>query len=383
MVTTKKISRIESIDILRGLAMLLMLVGHARMNFFLPIEVSDPMDIEKVSAALFLTRLTGHLCTFIFIFLAGASIFLLESRQNLSKQKISLFLIKRGLILIAFEFSIISFGWTFTYPPQGLYMQVIWATGLCMLSLAFIIYLPKPYILAIGLTLILGHNFFDNLTPYNSDLTTVLWSILHERKFIPLGENFYIFTAYPVLPWIGVICLGYCFASAINNIPPLQRSRFLLVTGMAVLLAFCLARALNRYGDEIYQLGPDTALNVMAFLNVTKYPPSLHYILLTAGCTLLLLYLSELCAPLKISKPLKNIGSAPMFFYISHLYLLKASVFLLDKIEAATGNAILPFSSMASIWIIALILAFILYFPTLWFSNFKKRNKSWPWLQYF
>ncbi|MBE7376788.1 DUF1624 domain-containing protein [Pseudomonas lopnurensis] len=382
--TIDKRPRITSIDALRGLAMFLMLVGHARVNFFVPIDVADPMNIEEVPTALFLTRLTGHICTFVFIFLAGVSVSLMATRQKLTESEISLFLLKRGLILILFEFTLVSFGWSLNFPPRGLHLQVIWATGLCMLFLSALIWLPRFAILAVGAIIAVGHNLLDGFSISENSPFFLFWAILHEQAFIDFGESFYMRIAYPVLPWIGVMAIGYWSGQFFERVPAAQqRSRIFFGSGVMLLAAFALIRLMNGYGDQPYLVTSDIGATIRSFVNVTKYPPSLLYLLLTAGCTCLLFSLFERTSQSALLKPLRAIGSAPMFFYLTHLYLIQVVHFLFRASGMSSAEQAFHIHQMLGIWLLALALALCLYWPTQWFSNLKKRRKDWAWLQYF
>ena len=224
--------RLLSIDALRGLVILFMLLDHVRETFFLHRQVADPMNIEITDPALFFSRTLAHLCAPVFVLLTGLSAYLYGEKYQ-GKRDVSAFLFKRGLFLVVLEFTLVNFAWTFQLPPSVIYMQVIWAIGVSMIALAALVWLPRPVLLILGLGIIAGHNLLDNLHFAAGSMMHVPWAILHDRGWIEVGDSLRMRTSYPVLPWIGVIALGYCLGPwftrstprrtyCCNSISPLQ-----------------------------------------------------------------------------------------------------------------------------------------------------------------
>lgn len=371
--------RIDSIDLLRGLVIVLMALDHVR-DFFSEVRF-DPLDLAQTSAALFATRWITHFCAPVFIFLAGTSAYRVARRAT--PAELSRFLLTRGAWLIVLEVTVVSFAWTFTAPwATQVYLQVIWAIGWCMVVLAALVRLPVRAVVAIGLLLVAGHNALDGLAPAAFGALAPLWSILHVAG--PMGP---VFVAYPLLPWIGVMAAGYGFG-ALYDWEPHQRRRALLALGLGAIALFLLLRLPNAYGDpQPWEPQASGLFTVFAVLNVHKYPPSLLYLCVTLGPALLVLAAAERWQG-RLSGALVTIGRVPLFFYVAHLYLahLAASVLahalglgmtlLTGHPEDPVRGFSLPIVYLA--WI-AVVLA--LYPACRWFAAIKARRRDW-WLSY-
>ncbi|WP_238580528.1 DUF1624 domain-containing protein, partial [Pseudomonas aeruginosa] len=212
-------SRLHSIDALRGLVMLFMLLDHVRETFFLHRQVGDPMDVASTEPALFLSRTLAHLCAPVFVFLTGLSAFLYGEKHQ-GRRAVSAFLFKRGLFLVALELTLVNFAWTFQLPPTVIYLQVIWAIGLSMLALAALLWLPRPLLAALGVLLVAGHNLLDPLHFAPGSAWHLPWAVLHDRGWIEAGDALRLRTSYPLLPWIGVIALGYAAGNWFSGATP-------------------------------------------------------------------------------------------------------------------------------------------------------------------
>ena len=235
-------SRLHSIDALRGLVMLFMLLDHVRETFFLHRQVGDPMDVASTEPALFLSRTLAHLCAPVFVFLTGLSAFLYGEKHQ-GRRAVSAFLFKRGLFLVALELTLVNFAWTFQLPPTVIYLQVIWAIGLSMLALAALLWLPRPLLAALGVLLVAGHNLLDPLHFAPGSAWHLPWAVLHDRGWIEAGDALRLRTSYPLLPWIGVIALGYAAGNWFSGATPATtRRRYLLAGGGGLLLGFILLR---------------------------------------------------------------------------------------------------------------------------------------------
>ncbi|XQW84537.1 DUF1624 domain-containing protein [Thalassotalea piscium] len=369
--------RLASIDILRGLVMLLMLVDHVRERFYYHHNVSDPMEISTTSTELFFTRISAHFCAPVFVFLTGLSAWLYAHPVNKPQRSAQTFLLKRGLFIIFIEITLINFSWFGNY--NALYLQVIWAIGLSMITLAFITKLPRWLIGLLGLTIVFGHNAlaFISFQPHETGYT--LWTILHDRGFIYVNDTFKIKASYPVLPWIGVILLGYLIAPIFSRSTPTKdRKKILTTIGISCIAILLVLRGFNLYGETLPWLTSDDWLtSVKSFINYTKYPPSLDFLLFTLSISLLVLAALENVNN-KFTKVIERFGSAPMFFYIIHLYVLLVSYRVLVNIFGATKGDYWGVNNVWQVWAIAFLLALLLYWPTKIFSQFKqKTNLTW------
>ena len=375
--------RLLSIDALRGLVILFMLLDHVRETFFLHRQVADPMNIEITDPALFFSRTLAHLCAPVFVLLTGLSAYLYGEKYQ-GKRDVSAFLFKRGLFLVLLEFTLVNFAWTFQLPPSVIYMQVIWAIGVSMIALAALVWLPRPLLLILGLGIIAGHNLLDNLHFAAGSMMHVPWAILHDRGWIEVGDSLRMRTSYPVLPWIGVIALGYCLGPWFTrSTPPALRQRYLLLAGSGALLGFMLLRLFNGYGEAPWASHDSAMHSVMSFFNITKYPPSLLFLALTLGVGLLLLLTFERAQQRKWISTLAVFGAAPMFFYLLHLYALKVLYLASVALFGLNQGNYFGFDSIGAVWLTAVLLAISLYLPVRWFANLKARRRDITWLKYF
>ncbi len=375
--------RLMSIDALRGLVIIFMLLDHVRETFFLHRQVADPMLIDSTEPTLFFSRTLAHLCAPVFVLLTGLSAFLYGEKHQ-GTHAVSTFLFKRGLFLVVLEFTLVNFAWTFQFPPTVIYLQVIWAIGISMIALAALAWLPRPILCALGLVIITGHNLLDPLHfPVGSALH-LPWAILHDRGWIEFSDSLRLRTSYPVLPWIGVIALGYgigpWFARPASAA---LRQRYLLLAGAGALLGFIALRLVNGYGEAHWQVHASTTHTLMSFFNITKYPPSLLFLGLTLGIGLWLLLGFERAQQRKWISTLAVFGAAPMFFYLLHLYVLKVLYLVSVALFGLNQGNYFGFDGIWAVWLTAVILAAALYLPVRWFAALKVRRRDIGWLKYF
>ena len=374
--------RLLSIDALRGLVILFMLLDHVRETFLLHRQVSDPMSIDSTEPVLFVSRTLAHLCAPVFVLLTGLSAWLYGQKYQ-GRRDVSAFLFKRGLFLVVLEFTLVNFAWTFQLPPSVIYMQVIWAIGISMIALAALIWLPRALLIVLALAIIAGHNLLDGVHFTPGSAWHIPWTILHERSWIEVSEHLRLRTTYPVLPWIGVIALGYglgpWFAKATQ---PLMRQRYLLIAGVGALVSFVLMRAANGYGEQPWHAYDSGVLTVMSFFNITKYPPSLLFLTLTLGIGLLLLLAFERAGQQRWIGVLAVFGAAPMFFYLLHLYVLKVLYVACVAWFGLNHGSYFGFDSVGAVWLTALLLPLALYPPVHWFAGLKARRRDIVWLKY-
>lgn len=378
--TATATGRLMSIDALRGLVMLLMLLDHLRETWVLYMPVSDPVDARTVMPALFFTRITSTLCAPAFVALTGLSAYLYGQKHTPAET--SAFLLKRGLFLMILELTLVNFSWRAELPFQFVFLQVIWAIALCMIALAALLHLPRRAILMLGLAIVGAHNLLDGIVLPPDHPLYVLWGVVHERSVTQfLGMTVKI--NYPALPWIGVICLGSSIGPWFTTLAANERRRRLTILGIAMVVGFTLLRLLNVYGDTPWFVVPgDRLRTVMSFLALTKYPPSLLFLLPTLGIGAILLGVFERLEGRRVSHWLSVLGGAPMFFYLFHLYLLRILYLAALAIFGPNHGAIFGFDSLAWVWVCFAALIVPLYFPTRWFSALKRRRKDIWWLKY-
>ncbi|QXN48208.1 MULTISPECIES: DUF1624 domain-containing protein [Pseudomonas] len=376
-------TRLLSIDALRGLVILFMLLDHVRETFFLHRQVSDPMDITSTEPELFLSRTLAHLCAPVFVLLTGLSAYLYGEKYA-GKADVSTFLFKRGLFLVLLEITLVNFAWTFQFPPSVIYLQVIWAIGLSMLALSAMVWLPRAVLLVLSLLIIAGHNLLDGLHFGLESAMHVPWAVLHDRGWIELGDGLRLRTSYPLLPWIGVIGLGYALGPWFaQGVDASRRQRALLVAGLGGLAGFVGLRLLNGYGEKPWVSADAVGQTLMSFFNITKYPPSLLFLTLTLSLGLLLLLWFERRQNSRWILALTVFGSAPMFFYLLHLYVLKFAYLAAVAGFGLNQGSYFGFDSMGWVWLVAVGLAVGLYLPVRWFSRLKGRRRDLRWLKYF
>ncbi|TFY93459.1 DUF1624 domain-containing protein [Pseudomonas nabeulensis] len=374
--------RLLSIDALRGLVILFMLLDHVRETFLLHRQVSDPMNIDSTEPALFISRTLAHLCAPVFVLLTGLSAWLYGQKYQ-GRRDVSAFLFKRGLFLVVLEFTLVNFAWTFQLPPSVIYMQVIWAIGVSMLALAALVWLPRPLLIGLALVIIGGHNLLDGLHFAPGSLLQHLWSVLHERGWIEVNDSLRLRVTYPVLPWIGVIALGYGLGPWFANVAqPALRQRYLLLAGVTALVGFLVLRAFNGYGEKPWQGYESGVQTLMSFFNATKYPPSLLFLALTLGIGLLLLLAFERAGHKRWIGVLATFGAAPMFFYLLHLYVLKILYVACVGLFGLNQGNYFGFESIGAVWLVALLLPLALYLPVRWFAELKARRRDLAWLKY-
>ncbi|MCE0917891.1 DUF1624 domain-containing protein [Pseudomonas sp. NMI760_13] len=383
--TTLPSQRLHSIDALRGLVILFMLLDHVRETFFLHRQVSDPMTIDAIDAtepSLFVSRTLAHLCAPVFVLLTGLSAWLYGEKHQ-GRGDVAAFLFKRGLFLVLLELTLVNFAWTFQLPPGVIYLQVIWAIGLSMIALSLLVWLPRPLLLALGALIVAGHNLLDGLHFAPHSALHVPWAILHERSWLELSDSLRLRTSYPVLPWIGVIALGYGLGPWFRRGSDAgERQQRLLLGGVMLLLGFVVLRLFNGYGEAPWTFYASVGQTLMSFFNITKYPPSLLFLAITLGVGLLLLRAFERAGEARWIGPLAVFGAAPMFFYLLHLYVLKLLYVACVALFGLNQGSHFGFDGIGAVWLVAVLLAIALYLPVRGFARLKARRRDIAWLKY-
>jgi uncharacterized membrane protein len=390
-----KVKRIESIDLLRGVVIIIMALDHVRDYFHAGNFSYEPNDMSQTNVAVFFTRWITHFCAPVFVFLAGTSAFLVGERKT--KNQLAAFLLKRGLWLMLLEVVVIDFAWTFNPAYIAFRLQVIWVLGLAMVIMSALIYLPPKIILVIGLLIVFGHNLLDGIHASGNSFRDFLWAELHERRrFFFAGHQ--VRTGYPILPWLGIMALGYSFGwlyrkGADANV----RKKYLLLSGSAAIVLFLLLRMINGYGDMApWSKQSSPGLTLCSFLNVTKYPPSLMYTLMTLGPALIVLALLE--KPLNwLGKIIIPIGRVPLFFYILHIFLIHGLAVIAVVISGRpwTDMIIVTLAnssespwlkgygfSLAGTYMVWILVILLLYPVCRWYDGYKTNHKKKWWLSY-
>ena len=374
-------TRIASIDILRGIVIVLMALDHVR-DYFTSARF-DPLDLTVTTPALFMTRWITHFCAPIFVLLAGTSAYLIA--QRLQRSQVSAFLAKRGLWLIFLEFTVVMFAWTFHVDYYlGLFMQVIWAIGVSMLVLAALVHLPVGVVGAIGLAIIFLHNLLDPISPADLGRWGPLWNVLHDQGMVPWG-----FAAYPVIPWIGIMAAGYALG-AVYTWDAARRQKALVLLGLGAIALFVVLRFVNGYGEpKAWAPQASPLYTLFSFIDTTKYPPSLAYALMTIGPGLLALAALERFR-IPLASFFETFGRVPLFAYVVHIVLAHLLAGLL-ALAMGFGTKVLygvffmyPPEwgyGLGGVYLAWLVVLAILYPLCVWFAGVKRRRRDW-WLAY-
>lgn len=388
-------ARIESIDLLRGVVILLMALDHVRMYLGYGTWWAEPTNLDTTTPLLFFTRWITHFCAPVFLFLAGTSAYLYGARQP-STRPLSRYLLKRGLWLIFLELVIVNLGWTFDITFGLHLVQVIWAIGASMVVLAGLVYLPKWMILAFGLALVVGHNMLDPIRMDGTTVAALTWYILHQNVLVTFGPNAAVYFHYPLIPLVGLMALGYVFGTLYRpEFGAERRRRWLLWAGTAAILLFLVLRGLNLYGDpNPWNPQPTAVYSILSFVNTTKYPASLHFLLMTIGPALVFLALTERVKS-RIAGIVLTYGRVSLFFYLVHIYAIHLLALLALEIcgrswseyiftaKAFMGGALADFG--LELYVVYLVWALVLsgmYPLCKWYGGYKKRHPELKLLAY-
>ncbi len=386
--------RLSSIDMVRGLAIVVMALDHVR-DFFLRGAALDPISHAGIDAGLFATRWITHFCAPVFVLLAGTSAGLMTARK--SRTELARLLFTRGVWLIFIECSVVST--SFTFSPGGIaqigghvliVMQVIWAIGVSMVVLSFAQLLGRRACLTLGIVIVAGHNLLDAVWPSGGlfEEQWPLWVALHSQMAYRAGPFLFIFV-YPLLPWVGVIMLGFGVAG-VFELPQDRRNTILLRTGIALTLGFLLLRAFDSYGDPyVWHRQRVATATVMDFLHTTKYPPSLAFLLMTLGPA------SVICAFADhmngfFKETLVMYGRVPFAFYVPHFFLIHALSVALGMAQGfGAGQLMTMFFyypkgygvGLPGVYIVWMLVVVTLYPFCRWVAAVKARRRDW-WLSY-
>lgn len=393
--------RVDAVDLLRGIVMVIMLLDHTREFVHRDVLNFDPSDLSRTNTLLFFTRWITHFCAPVFVFLAGTGAFL-QGVRGKSKAELSKFLVTRGFWLILLEVMLIRVIIWFNVDYHfALMLQVIWAIGVSMIVLAALIHLPLRAVAIISVAMIALHNLLDfiRIRPpapgtAGPGFWASIWMVLHQPGIIFFTPTIYGLVLYPLIPWIGVLAAGYCFG-AVYQWEPERRQRFLLKLGGGMLIGFVVIRAINLYGDPSrWSVQKNAVFTMLSFLNVSKYPPSLLFLLMTLGVAILVLPWFENIEQSWLSRVFITFGRVPLLFYVGqwitvHVLAIAAGYLagqpigwlfsgLLDQPRPNPGNLGFSLWIVYLCWLIGLVL---LYPICRWFAEVKRRRRDW-WLSY-
>ena len=390
-------SRIQSVDALRGAIMMLMAIDHIRDYVAQSAQQFLPTDLTRTTPAIFLTRWVTHFCAPVFVLTAGLGAYFWMTRGHHSKGELSRMLFSRGLWLILLEVTILRliFFSQISFTTNPVILIILWAIGISMIALAGLIHLPMRVLAAVSIAIIALHNLLDPISAQRLGRAAWIWDILHQQNAFSFHGITFV-TAYPVLPWIGVIAGGYCLG-AVFEWDANRRRTFLVRMGLAYVAAFVLLRAVNIYGDPLrWSHQASRVFTVLSFLNVTKYPPSLAFLLMTLGPAMVVMARLEKFH-FQFTNPLVVFGRVPFFYYAAHLLLAHLieigmnyarygakSFLLLAPPSMGSPSGLFPADfgfplwAVYAVWVVVLL---ILYPACLWFARLKQCRHDW-WLTY-
>lgn len=386
-------ARVASVDLLRGLVMVLMAIDHTRDFVHSTAMDFPPEDLARTTPATFLTRWITHFCAPAFVLCAGLGARLRLERGE-TPAALSRFLWTRGLWLIVLELTLVRLGFFFSLDHGPVLLLVFWALGLSMIALALLIRLPHRTLLLLSLGMIALHNLTDAVRAERFGPLSWLWHVLHEQGLLVRQPA--VVVAYPLVPWVFVMAAGFCLGS-VYRLPAERRRRLLIRLGLALTLAFLVVRGANVYGDpRPWAAHEGGGLTLLSFLSTTKYPPSLAFLLMTLGPAIALLGWAEPLRPLE-RNPLLVFGRVPLFYYVLHIPLVHAFAIGLTWLRYGAAPFLLvppptlgtprrqfPVDYGFDLWVVYAVTAAVvlaLYPACLWFARFKRRRSD-RWLSY-
>lgn len=390
--------RVNSIDVLRGIIMIIMAIDHTRDFFHSEALKPGHNPLDPADPFLWFTRWITNYCAPTFVFLSGISAWL--AAQKRTKNEASLFLIKRGLWLVLVEVVFVTFGIFFNPYYNSILLQVIWVIGWAMVLLGILSRISPKLVLAIGILLFVGHNIIDHingLPPRFSAQAHWLDILWRGITFIPIDSEHRLLVFYQILPWASSIFVGYGIAHWFHkDFPADKRRKYLLWLGTAMIVVFVVLRAFTNYGNPTpWVKGDGFVTNLLNFLNTSKYPPSLQFLCMTLGPSCIALALFERVKA-GWTRIVAVYGQVPFFYYILHFYILHLVVVACFYAEGYGSDAIRPSPeaffpvwfrpvefgySIGVVYLVWFLLIVLLYFPCRWFAKYKKTHKKW-WLSY-
>jgi uncharacterized membrane protein len=386
-------TRVDSVDALRGLIMIVMALDHTRDFFHAGAMSFSPEDLSRTNTLLFLTRWVTHFCAPVFFFTAGLGAYF-QLQRGKSPAELSRFLWSRGLWLVVLELTALRFAMTFSLTSGLTFLSILWALGWSMVALGFLVRLPVRVLAVFSLLVIVLHNLADSVNAAQFGSAAWVWNVLHQNGLI-VKHGIMFVVAYPLVPWFAVMAAGFCFGE-IATLEAAARRRWMIRIGLAMTLAFIVIRWINGYGDPQPWTTKFPGMTLLSFLRTTKYPPSLDFLLMTLGPALLLwAWLDRLSFSKK--NPLIVFGRVPLFYFLLHFLLIHLLTiplalwkyghagFLLNPLPSIGGSAKLfppefgyPLWVVYAVWISVVVMV---YPACLWFMRVKERRRDW-WLSY-
>lgn len=385
--------RLASIDLMRGIVMIIMALDHTRDFFHVDAQFFSPTDLSKTTPILFFTRWITHFCAPTFVFLSGISAGLALQRK--SKKELSWFLLTRGFWLVILEVTVIRFGFAFNLYYDVTFFEVIYTLGASMMVLALLVYLPQKVVFGSGLLLIVGHDALNLIQLAPQDSGYAIWTMLQQPGFIQIDESNGIFVSYPLIPWLGIMLAGYGAAALYTNVSTNQRKKVLLYTGLTAIALFVVVRFANVHGPlDSWSVQKNAWFTFLSFINCTKYPVTLLFTLMMLGPVLIILSVTEKAQGWLIEKVIV-FGRVPLFYFIVHFYVLHVAAVAthliisgkaiseIDFHLSAGLGGIAPGVGYSLIWTyVAWVTLIIVLYPLCrWYSNYKSTRTYW-WLSY-
>jgi uncharacterized membrane protein len=397
-VRTQAGSRLLSIDVLRGAVMVVMALDHVRDFVHRDAALFSPTDLTRTTPILFLTRWITHFCLPVFMFTAGMGAFLWWQRGNRTKSQLARFLWTRGIWFIFLELTVMQFAYNFNVSSRYLVLLLIlWIFGICMIVLAALVYLPFRWLAVLSVIIIALHNCLDSINAARFGSGAWAWNLVHQPGVFAIAGRQFLVT-YTLLPWIAVMAAGFCFGR-LFTLDAAARRRIMVRMGLVSTIAFIVIRAINHYGDPArWAVQKSVVFTVLSFLNCTKYPASLDFLLMTLGpAVLLLAWLDK--RTFKVANPLVVFGRVPFFYFVLHFYLIHALVvlmawvrygrpsfsFIFNPLPSMGGpRQLFPADFGYSLWVTYAVWAAVviaLYPVCRWFAKVKASRRDW-WLSY-
>lgn len=387
-------NRVSSVDVLRGVIMVIMALDHVRDFFHVTALTADPLNIATTTPALFFTRWITHFCAPVFAFLAGTSIYLTGLKR--SKTNLSVFLFKRGLWLVFAEIIIMTFALSFNPSYNLIFLQIIWAIGCSMMIMALLVYLPFWAIISIGVVLFVGHNLFDNVLQPAKGSSNIFLELFvtGSASFYPLDKTHTVAVFYKILPFTAIMILGYGLGSFFKpGVTSVHRRKYMLLYGLLGIAIFIIVRGINLYGDPALWTPQSTIFKTfLSFINTTKYPPSLLFACMTIGPALVLLSFVE-GAQNKLASFFMTYGRVPFFYFVIHFFLIHMLCLIVFYLSGHNNSQIAdpasPFYfrpaafsyNLLTVYGIWLLVVLMMYPLCKWYGNYKLSHRHW-WLSY-
>ena len=389
-VTYSSMNRITTIDVTRGLVMVIMALDHVRDLLHIPALTQNPTDLTTTTPEIFLTRWITHLCAPTFVFLSGTSAYLSLRKRNTAADR--WFLLKRGVVLILLELTIVNFAFWFDIHFQTIMLQVIYAIGGGLILLSLLSRLPVKWLGILGLIIVFGHNILQLVPPFTNPAARFGWALLFRPDFFAVSPTFALLVNYPVIPWLGIMLVGYACGQLMER-PLEQRRPLLFRLGLGALALFVLLRFINYYGDPApWAVQKNGLFTFLSFINVTKYPPSLLYALALLGIMVLILSAADGVRN-ALTRWLTVYGQVPMFYYILHWYLVHLSMLAMSFLQGYTladipsgpmnfGRPAGAGISLAGVYAVWFGLVLLLYPICRWYGRYKSAHPEISWLRY-